>query len=578
MKKNLILLLATLGCLVTFALGLWQAHPVMASTQFGDQFITNAALLDDAGNPATNVGEFDTTQAHYDFQIPDGQVIQAGDTMQVTLPTQLVVSGDVQFEILDENGVVIANTVVDKATGTVLITFTDYYTNYPTNREGSFNIRTQWNLDNITIDTEVPLDWGNQGITNVYVGPNANPDSNEQLWKWGTIDANDPTLIHWTMRVNYQRLTIQNAVLTDTLGPNQTLIENTIHASHVVYGEGNQYTVIGAVPSSQITINNQQSFQINLGTLDDTVLVNYDSRATDGGAAASYTNQASLSGDQYETSTVAVHTASTGGDGDGSGTNQSVVLTKKDATDATKVLKGAHFKLVDSQGQIVKSDLVTDQSGQIKVAQLAVGDYQFIETQAPAGYQLDATPVQFKIIANQDQRISVVKTNQPVVPGQVTLHKQDQTTHQALAGAVFDLRTAAGQVVQSGLQTDKTGQLTVAQLPIGDYCFVETQAPAGYQLDATPVSFTISQAQLAVTVVKYNQLRAVPKPKPEVPAQPLAKTPTPSNKTKQITTQKQTAKQLPQTSVQSDWQLVILGLTLIGMVAYLSVSDRTWTR
>lgn len=549
-------LATTIGLILTIFLGIYHVQSTHAATQFNDQFITNAQLLDGTGQPSNHFDEFDTMQAHYDFQIPDDQVINAGDTMQVVLPHQLFINHDTAFDILDHNGAIIAKAIVNQATGQVMLTFTDYYATHTANRQGSFNISTNWRSDDITINTEIPLDWGNQGITNVYVGPNDQPDQNEQLWKWGSIDSNDPTLIHWTVRVNYKQLIIQNAIFTDILGPNQTLVPDSIRASHVVYGEGNQYTVVSTVPSQQIQMINQQSFQINLGDLDDTVLINYDARATDDGYAANYTNQARLTGDHYVSTSVNVHTAVTGGNGNGIGSNQDVILTKQDAADRTKTLSGAHFKLVNESGATVAADLVTDQNGQLKVKQLAIGNYQFIETKAPTGYQLDATPVSFTIGANQEQAVKVYKTNQALQLGQVTLIKQDYKTHNQLAGAVFVLKKANGQVIKANLITDQTGQLVVGQLPIGDYYFVETKAPNGYQLDQTPVKFSISSETRLVTVFKDNQPIIPTRP---VPDQPVKKQPAPTNRKEQAT-------KLPQTGIKTEKDAIIIGNGLIGLV------------
>src|SRR5699024_2156735 len=62
----------------------------------------------------------------------------------------------------------------------------------------------------------------------------------------------------------------------------------------------------------------------------------------------------------------------------------SVVLTKVDE-DSNVVLAGATFKLQDSGGNVVKTNLVTNAAGQIVVNDLEPGDYYFIETKAPAG-------------------------------------------------------------------------------------------------------------------------------------------------------------------------------------------------
>ncbi len=60
----------------------------------------------------------------------------------------------------------------------------------------------------------------------------------------------------------------------------------------------------------------------------------------------------------------------------------SVVLKKKDAV-RQATLAGAEFKLVNKDtGEVVNTGLVTDQQGQIKLQDLAVGNYEFIQTKA----------------------------------------------------------------------------------------------------------------------------------------------------------------------------------------------------
>ncbi|HHT6778899.1 TPA: prealbumin-like fold domain-containing protein, partial [Listeria monocytogenes] len=87
-------------------------------------------------------------------------------------------------------------------------------------------------------------------------------------------------------------------------------------------------------------------------------------------------------------------------------------------------------------GTKVKDNLTTNASGEIEVADLAPGDYKFIETKAPTGYELDATPVNFTIEFNQKDAVQVTKTNK-MSTGSVVLTKTDGQTKAPLADATF---------------------------------------------------------------------------------------------------------------------------------------------
>ena len=182
----------------------------------------------------------------------------------------------------------------------------------------------------------------------------------------------------------------------------------------------------------------------------------------------------------------------------------SIQLIKIDEkTDET--LQGAVFELQDSDGQVLQSGLLTDAAGKLAVDGLRPGDYQFVETQAPTGYDLDDTPITFTIEKAQTEAVQVTMTNK-LTPGGVVLRKTDAKSGESLQGAVFELRDSNDQVLQSGLLTDAAGKLAVDGLAPGDYQFVETQAPTGYDLDDTPVTFTIEKGQTeAVQVTMTNK-------------------------------------------------------------------------
>ncbi|KAB2459055.1 SpaA isopeptide-forming pilin-related protein [Bacillus sp. CH140a_4T] len=182
-------------------------------------------------------------------------------------------------------------------------------------------------------------------------------------------------------------------------------------------------------------------------------------------------------------------------------TKGSVELTKVDDVDGS-TLEGAIFKIVDMNGNDVRSDLTTDKDGKISVSDLRPGDYQFVETKAPTGYDLSAKPIPFTITKGQSQVTSVTALNS-LTTGSMELTKVDMDHHGTLEGAIFNILDQDGKVVREGLQTDGHGKLIVNDLKPGNYQLVETKAPTGYQLDASPINFTIEKAQatpLQITV------------------------------------------------------------------------------
>jgi LPXTG-motif cell wall-anchored protein len=184
----------------------------------------------------------------------------------------------------------------------------------------------------------------------------------------------------------------------------------------------------------------------------------------------------------------------------------SVYLQKED--EDGNGLEGAVFKIIDSEGKTVKDDLISKEGGKIEAGDLAPGSYQFVEKHAPDGYLLSTDPIPFSITGKHEGEPKQVKLTALNKKNSVVLTKVGQDDKSAgLQGAQFDLTDETGKVLKTGLATDADGRITVYGLKPGNYQFVETKAPKHYQLDKTPISFTVKNTDTKqIELTAENQL------------------------------------------------------------------------
>jgi uncharacterized surface anchored protein len=163
----------------------------------------------------------------------------------------------------------------------------------------------------------------------------------------------------------------------------------------------------------------------------------------------------------------------------------------------------------------VVSHVSSGADGAVLADGLAPGDYAFAETKAPDGYIRNTEPLAFTIPAAAEGAPEVVTENadgpltQINYTGAAVLKKVAENSEETLlAGAVFDLLDGEGKALKTGLTTGGDGTIRAEDLAPGGYAFVETKAPDGYELDATPVAFTIPDAapgaQEALRLTKAN--------------------------------------------------------------------------
>ncbi|WP_289891814.1 SpaA isopeptide-forming pilin-related protein [Virgibacillus pantothenticus] len=257
-----------------------------------------------------------------------------------------------------------------------------------------------------------------------------------------------------------------------------------------------------------------------------------------------------------------------------------VELTKVDKDNDNAPLAEAEFALQDETGKMLQEGLTTNKDGKIVVENLKPGKYQFVETKALTHYQLDETPITFTIDKSKTEAdvevVSVQATNE-LIPGSVMLVKVDEDNQdKTLEGAVFELQGADGKVLQEGLTTNAEGKIVVENLKPGKYQFVETQAPKGYQLDETPISFTIDFSQgktLELTVENSIIQKAPVSGSGNDNSQPTQKDPE-NSKEQPDQAGQQAGEKLPQTGEEWLRYMMILGISLFILGGFLLISRR----
>ncbi len=197
------------------------------------------------------------------------------------------------------------------------------------------------------------------------------------------------------------------------------------------------FTASGTFNGSDVSTSGNQ-ININIAQCNQTLRITYKTKITnyDDTTENTYGNvvhyQINGSSAQQATSYVKY-----GGGGTASGYDGQVQLIKEDAQ-TQQPLAGAVFELVNSQGQVIATNLVTNAQGQINVEELLPGTYSFIETKAPQGYVLNSEPHQFTIVRDGTAVVKVVATdNKATVP--VVSSSSSITTSSSSASSLSSL-------------------------------------------------------------------------------------------------------------------------------------------
>lgn len=82
-----------------------------------------------------------------------------------------------------------------------------------------------------------------------------------------------------------------------------------------------------------------------------------------------------------------------------------------------------------------------------------------------------------------------------ILDGSAYLTKLAAENKNPLSGAVFKVIDSNGKTVIENLVSDSNGKINTGLLAPGNYSFIETKAPENYQIDSSPIPFTVVSGQ-----------------------------------------------------------------------------------
>lgn len=157
------------------------------------------------------------------------------------------------------------------------------------------------------------------------------------------------------------------------------------------------------------------------------------------------------------------------------------ITLKKVAAGTTRGLDGAKFNIY-RDGQIVGSG-VTQNGGIIEVKDVTKGLWSFVETEAPAGYCADPTPISVYVDTTDGNKQYTVTATNYELPS-MKIIKTDAQTGTPIPGTVLSIKSVTGSYSTS-VTTGSDGSATLSTLPAGVYVVREESVPEPYVLSHT---------------------------------------------------------------------------------------------
>ena len=259
------------------------------------------------------------TVEYKDVKFPDDMAINEGDKVKFTLPEEVKFQTNFDFDVYNPDKQVVGKATTDTASNTVTTVFNNYFASHPLNKQMSLKMDATW-TDKVESGKPVTVNFNGTVIT-VNIGKEQEIGKDELLSKWGSQDENDPTVINWTIRVNYARRVLNYVTLIDTMSDNQKLVDNFFEVKNIEsvdpwIDKGDAMDLVKSISKSD------HGFTIKMDRLDHMIYINYKTKLVNAVKdSVNPTNKIELKA-ETDGATSYSYVQLVGGKGDASGENK----------------------------------------------------------------------------------------------------------------------------------------------------------------------------------------------------------------------------------------------------------------
>lgn len=300
------------------------------STQFsknGDVIkVENPEVVVDQSN---GTGKYQPFSVEYkNVHFPDDLAINEGDKVTFTLPEEVAFQTSFTFDVHNPENAVVGQATADSQAGTVTTVFNDYFKNHPLNKQMSLKMDAKW-TDKVQSGKPVTANFNGTVVT-AQIGKEQEIGSDELLSKWGSQDENDPTVINWTVRVNYARKVLNYVKIIDEMSENQKLVDDYFEIKNIEsvdpwIDKGAAMDLVKSISKSD------HGFEIKMDRLDRMIYLNYKTKLTSAVKdSVNPTNKVELKAEDSGAVSYS-YVQLVGGRGDASGENKPVWEIPNDA-------------------------------------------------------------------------------------------------------------------------------------------------------------------------------------------------------------------------------------------------------